>query len=349
MHPFNMLLFSFDFLLFLFVIILIYYFSPHRWRWAILLTASGFFYLSYSAIFFAILLLVIVVTYIIGIIMGRASEDRRKYLLIFGVFFNIALLLFYRVWAPLLADLPVFQQDALAAQALLMPIGLSFHALQAISYLIEAGRDRRLVERHPGIFALGILFFPRVLSGPIERPSVHDQFRTERTFDYHVVSSGMKTMAWGFFKKMVLADRMAPVVNQVFSDPTNQHGAALIFGMVIYSVVLYADFSGYSDIAVGAAQTFGIRLTQNFNHPYSARSISEYWQRWHISLSNWLRDYIFFPLRRFFVRRWGARLRFLPPYCRHSSQCSLAECGMVQVGPISCGEDCMVCIWSFSS
>lgn len=304
-----MSLFTFNFLFFLFATVLVYYLLPHRMRWAVLLIASAGFYVSYSVMFAVVLALVIVVNYFLGLWMDRGSESRKKVYLVTGVLFNVCLLFFYKFAAPALATLSFFQQDSLHADSLLMPIGLSFHTLQAVSYLVEVNRGSHAAERHAGFFALSILFFPRVLSGPIEKPSLLDQFKAEVSFDSEQVKAGMKTLAWGFFKKMFIADRLAPLVNQVFIDPTSQSGATLSLTMLIYAVVLYTDFSGYSDIAVGAAQVFGIRLIQNFDHPYSARSVSEFWQRWHISLSNWLRDYIFFPLRRYIMRNpWANRI-----------------------------------------
>lgn len=300
-----MSLFTFNFLFFLFATVLVYYLLPHRTRWAILLIASAGFYVSYSVVFAVVLALVIAVNYFLGLWMDRGSESRNKIYIVAGVLFNVSLLFFYKFVAPALATLSFFQQDSLHADSLLMPIGLSFHTLQAISYLVEVHRRSHAAERHAGFFALSILFFPRVLSGPIEKPSLLDQFKAEVSFDPEQVKVGMKTLAWGFFKKMFIADRLAPLVNQVFVDPTSQSGTTLSLTMLVYAVVLYTDFSGYSDIAVGAAQVFGIRLIQNFDHPYSARSVSEFWQRWHISLSNWLRDYVFFPLRRFIMRRKG--------------------------------------------
>ena len=303
-----MSLFTFNFLLFLFFVALVYYFSPHRYRWAILLLASGIFYLTYSRVFAMLLSAVILVNYFAGLKLGRLPENKRSGLLWVGIFFNIGLLLFYKFLGSWLGAIPFIHNDPFLTEFTLLPLGLSFHALQAVSYLVEVGRGNQESERHLGIFALSILFFPRVLSGPIERPTLLGQFKTEVKFDYRNVTEGMKTLAWGFFKKLVIADRLTALVNQTYSAPTEYSGVSLFYGTIAFALAIYADFSGYSDIAVGAAQVFGIKLTQNFNHPYSARSISEFWQRWHVSLSNWLRDYVFFPVRRFLLRnKWGRR------------------------------------------
>lgn len=312
-----MSLFTFNFLFFLFVTALVYFLSPPRARWAILLAASAGFYISYSALFACVLAIVIVVNYWLGILIER-GKSRTKSHLAAGIAFNIGLLIFYKFASPALESVPLLQNHPSYAAWLAMPIGLSFHTLQAVAYLVEVFRGGHPAERHAGVFALSILFFPRVLSGPIEKPSLLNQFKTEAPFDAEQARAGMKLMARGFFKKMFIADRLAPLVNQVFADPVGQSGATLSLAMLIYMIVLYTDFSGYSDIAVGTAQIFGIRLIQNFDHPYSARSFSEFWQRWHISLSNWLRDYVFFPLRRWILRsKWSARIPFaatvIPP------------------------------------
>ncbi|MBV6396599.1 MAG: hypothetical protein HFACDABA_02199 [Anaerolineales bacterium] len=312
-----MSLFTFNFLFFVLVTALVYFLAPPRRRWAILLIASAGFYISYSVFFAFVLAIVIVVNYWLGILIERGERNKKGYL-VAGVLFNVGLLALYKFAAPVLESAPFFQNHSSYAAWLAMPIGLSFHTLQAVAYLVEVFRDGHAAERHAGVFALSILFFPRVLSGPIEKPSLLDQFKAETPFDAGQARAGMKLMARGFFKKMFIAERLAPLVNQVFADPVGQSGATLSLTMLIYMIVLYTDFSGYSDIAVGTARIFGIRLIQNFDHPYSARSFSEFWQRWHISLSNWLRDYVFFPLRRWIMRsKWPARIPFaatvIPP------------------------------------
>lgn len=302
-----MSLYSIGFLAFLFCLLLAYYLLPHRFRWALLLLGSVFFYLTYSRVSAIMIGALILFNYLLGLRMERVPADKRGGLLWAGIIFDIGLLLLYKFFGPWLGSLPAFRGDPTLSQFALIPIGLSFHALQAVSYLVEVSRGNQAAERHAGIFALSILFFPRVLAGPIERPSVIGQFKSQVTFDYATVTEGMKILAWGFFKKMVVADRLVPMANMVYLEPREYSGVTLLYAVIVFAFAIYADFSGYSDIAVGAARMFGIKLTQNFSRPYSARSISEFWQRWHISLSNWLRDYIFFPLRRFLLRKWGGR------------------------------------------
>lgn len=307
----RMSLYSIGFLAFLFSVFFLYYVSPHRFRWAILLLGSVAFYLTYSRVSAVIIGAVILVNYLLGLRIEHTQADKRNILLWVGILFDIGLLLLYKFFGGQLGSLPLFRNDPLLLQFTLIPVGLSFHTLQAVSYLVEVSRGNQPAERHAGVFALTILFFPRVLAGPIERPATIKQFKEEVTFDYAGVTEGIKTMAWGFFKKMVIADRLLPIVNIVYLSPIEFSGASLLFAVIAFAFAIYADFSGYSDIAVGAARMFGIKLTQNFTHPYLARSISEFWQRWHISLSNWLRDYIFFPVRRFLLRKWGSKAPIL--------------------------------------
>ncbi|MBV6396601.1 MAG: hypothetical protein HFACDABA_02201 [Anaerolineales bacterium] len=312
-----MSLYTIGFVAFLFLVFILYYVSPHRLRWALLLLASVFFYLTYSWESAILIGTLILANYFLGLRLERLPADKRGGLLWAGIAFDLGLLLFYKFFGAWLGSLPLAQGNIILSEFFLTPIGLSFHALQAVSYLIEVGRGNQAAERHAGIFALSILFFPRVLAGPIERPAVIEQFKTPVAFDYETVTEGMKTLAWGFFKKMVIADRLIPMVNMVYLTPREYSGVTLFYTVIVFAFALYADFSGYSDIAVGAARMFGIKLTQNFSRPYAARSISEFWQRWHISLSNWLRDYIFFPVRRFLLRKWGRRAplaaTILPP------------------------------------
>ena len=251
-----MSLYTFGFLAFLFFVVFLYYISPHRFRWAILLIASGIFYLSYSQVSAIIIALVILVSYFIGLQLGRLPENKRGSVFWVGVLFNIGLLLFYKFAGQSLAVLPFFQQNPTLIEFTILPIGLSFHALQAVSYLVEVSRGNQPAERHMGIFALSILFFPRVLAGPIERPSLLGQFKTDIQFDYKGVTEGMKTLAWGFFKKMVIADRLIPVVNMVYIDPTAQSGVSLFYATLVFAFAIYADFSGYSDIALGCRTSF---------------------------------------------------------------------------------------------
>lgn len=187
--------------------------------------------------------------------------------------------------------------DPLPVLKIILPIGLSFHTFQAMAYTIEIYRGNQRAERHFGLYALYVMFYPQLVAGPIERPQnlIH-QFHDRHTFSYPEVTDGLRLMLWGFFKKIVIADRLAVLVNQVYNHPAQYKGAALLLATYAFAFQIYCDFSGYSDIALGAAQVMGFRLMKNFDRPYHAQSISEFWSRWHISLSTWFRDYLYIPL-----------------------------------------------------
>lgn len=186
-------------------------------------------------------------------------------------------------------DVPYFK--------LLLPVGISFYTFQTLSYTIDVYRGKKDPEKHFGIFALYVSFFPQLVAGPIERSTrLLPQFYKKHEFDYDRVIDGLKLMLWGFFKKIVIADRLSMLVNTVYNDPTNYHGFPFILATVFFAFQIYCDFSGYSDIAIGSAQVLGFNLTDNFKRPYFSKSIAEFWKRWHISLSTWFRDYLYIPL-----------------------------------------------------
>ncbi|MEO6150246.1 MAG: MBOAT family O-acyltransferase, partial [Mucilaginibacter sp.] len=179
----------------------------------------------------------------------------------------------------------------------ILPIGLSFHTFQAMSYTIEVYRGKQAAERHFGIYALYVMFYPQLVAGPIERPqNLLHQFREHHRLNKEEVKAGLLQMAFGLFKKVVIADRLALAVDHGFTNYQSQSGLSLFIAAVFYSFQIYCDFSGYSDIAIGAARCMGFKLMTNFNAPYFARSVTEFWKRWHISLSTWFKDYLYFPL-----------------------------------------------------
>jgi D-alanyl-lipoteichoic acid acyltransferase DltB (MBOAT superfamily) len=181
--------------------------------------------------------------------------------------------------------------------SILLPIGLSFHTFQAMSYTIEVYRGNQKAERHFGIYSLYVMFYPQLVAGPIERPqNLLFQFHKNHEFSFENLKEGLKQMLWGFFKKIVIADRLALVVKVAYSHPHNFSGPALTVATIFFAFQIYCDFSGYSDIAIGAARVMGFHLMKNFNRPYASRTISEFWTRWHISLSTWFKDYLYIPL-----------------------------------------------------
>lgn len=297
-----MLFNSFHFLLFFPVVTTLYFLLPHRFRWGLLLAASCYFYMAFIPIYILILFVTITVDYFAGIGLEATQGNKKKWILLASIVANVGMLGFFKYFN--------FANENIAALAnlidwnypienlsIILPIGLSFHTFQSLSYTIEVYRGYQKAERHYGYLALYVLFYPQLVAGPIERPqNILHQLHEEHRFEYQRVTDGLKWMAWGMFKKVVIADRMALFVNPIYDSPTGHAGPALVFATIAFAIQIYCDFSGYSDIAFGSAQVMGIRLMKNFQHPYFAKSISEFWRRWHISLSTWFRDYVYIPL-----------------------------------------------------
>ena len=302
---------SFEFDLFFPIVTIGYFALPHRFRWIWLLLASCVFYMAFIPRYILILFAVIAVDYSAGRLIERSSGQQRKVWLVLSLIANISILAFFKYFnfmADNVAALATFIRGGPPPDLrleIILPIGLSFHTFQSMSYTIEVYRGKQKAEQHLGIFALYVLFYPQLVAGPIERPqNVLWQFRQEHKFDYQRVTDGLKLMTWGMFKKVVIADRLAVWVNDIYGWPYNYWGLPLILATVAFAYQIYCDFSGYSDIALGSAQVMGFKLMRNFRQPYYAKSISDFWSRWHISLSTWFRDYLFIPLRGRSNSRW---------------------------------------------
>lgn len=297
-----MLFNSVEFLLFFPIVTTLYFVFPNRWRWLLLFVASCIFYMAWIPIYVTILFLIIIVDYFAAIQIENASGQKRKLFLSISVFANVSLLAVFKYYDFLCAnitDLLQFLQIAwkFPPLNLILPIGLSFHTFQALAYTMEVYRGKQKAEKHLGIYALYVMFYPQLVAGPIERPQnlIH-QFKEEHAFVPERVASGLRLMLWGFFKKVVIADRLAILVNQVYNHPHDYSGLPLVLATYCFAYQIYCDFSGYSDIAIGAARVMGIDLMKNFNSPYAAKSIQDFWHRWHISLSTWFRDYLYIPM-----------------------------------------------------
>jgi D-alanyl-lipoteichoic acid acyltransferase DltB (MBOAT superfamily) len=296
-----MLFNSFAFLVFFPVVTVLYYVLPHRFRWLHLLVASCVFYMAFIPAYLLILAFTIGIDYVAGILIENAHGQRRRLYLGLSLAANLGVLAvfkYYNFFATSLNGLWPGSDDASwPLLHLVLPIGLSFHTFQAMSYTIEVCRGRYPAERHFGMYALYVMFYPQLVAGPIERPqNVLPQLHEPKTFSYDNVASGLRLMAWGLFKKVVIADRLAHLVNHVYNTPQNFRGLPLVLATVFFSIQIYCDFSGYSDLALGTARVMGFRLMKNFDRPYFARSIADFWRRWHISLSTWFRDYLYLPL-----------------------------------------------------
>lgn len=311
-----MLFNSFAFFLFFPVVTGLYFLLPHRWRWFLLLTASCAFYMYFIPKYILILGFTIVIDYIAGILIERAEGRRRKLFLGWSLVANVGVLALFKYFNFLnenLFSLAAFLGWGYSIQSLslILPVGLSFHTFQAMSYTIEVYRGRQKAERHFGIYALYVMFYPQLVAGPIERPqNLLHQFYDRHYFDYQRVTSGLKLMAWGLFKKVVVADRLAVFVNNVYADPSQFHGPVLALGTVFFAFQIFCDFSGYSDIAIGSARVMGFKLMRNFDSPYQAQGMSEFWRRWHISLSTWFKDYLYISIggNRVSAPRWYANI-----------------------------------------
>jgi len=312
------------FLFFFAIVTALFFAIPYRFRWALLLIASYIFYMSSKPIYIVLIIVLTMTSYYAGLQMGRLeTKSKRRKFLIFAVLVNLGLLFVFKYYDFLNHSLyGVFNWNHLSYEVpslrLVLPIGVSFYTFKSLSYAIDVYRGDKRPEKHIGYFALFLAFFPQLLAGPIERaarflPQLRDKF----DFDSERVAHGLKLMLWGFFQKMVIADNLAVFVDSVYSSPAQYQGFTLLAAAVFYSFQIYCDFSGYSDIAIGAAQVMGFTTMVNFERPYFSKSLPEFWRRWHISLSSWFRDYLYIPLggNRVPVPRWYFNLFFVLLIC----------------------------------
>ena len=307
-----MVFYSLEFFFFLPLVFLIHYYSGDRARRLVLLLASICFYAAFKLPhLLAALALVVIVTYAVGLRIGPDSErGSRKAFFLFGICANLLVLVAIKYLPVIINGINALTSlfpggMPLPARPVLVSIGVSYFVFQAISYLIDVYLEIQEPERDFGEFALYLSFFPKLLQGPIERASdLLPQLHAPYEFRYDVVRSGLFLFTWGMFKKLVVADRLALYVDMVYADVHGNSGTALLLGTYLYAFQLYFDFSGYTDMALGAGRLFNISLTQNFNSPYLATSVADFWRRWHISFSRWILDYIFKPLQMHF-RNWG--------------------------------------------
>jgi D-alanyl-lipoteichoic acid acyltransferase DltB (MBOAT superfamily) len=306
-----MLFNSIPFLIFFPVVTLLFFLLPHAMRWVLLLAASCFFYMFFKPEYILILLFTIIIDYYAGILLENEPDKvRRKKFLILSLVANIGVLAVFKYYNFIngnitgVASLLGFRNPSPDLN-MLLPIGLSFHTFQAMSYTIEVYRGHQKAERHFGIYALYVMFYPQLVAGPIERPqNVLHQFYVRQEFNYHNAVHGLNLIVYGLFKKIVVADRLSEYVNQVYGHVENASSLSATLAVCFFSIQIYCDFSGYSDIALGTARFMGFDLMTNFKRPYLAATISEFWSRWHISLSTWFRDYLYIPLGGSRVGKW---------------------------------------------
>src|SRR5687768_3428450 len=296
-----MLFNSFEFLIFFPVVTILYFLIPHKWRWLHLLIASCIFYMAFIPVYILILVFTIVIDYFAGIYIEKAEGRRRRFFLVLSIVANLGTLAVFKYYNFFIDNVNelfgLSESDQLPFLNIILPIGLSFHTFQAMSYTIEVYKRNQKAERHLGIYPLYVMFYPQLVSGPIERPqNLLWQLREKHKLEINWIYEGLKSMLCGLLKKVLIADRLALYVNQVYAEPGNFSGSNLILATIFFSIQIYCDFSGYSDMAIGSAKVMGIKLMVNFNRPYFARNIQEFWKRWHISLSTWFRDYVYISL-----------------------------------------------------
>lgn len=305
-----MLFNSFEFLLFLPATVVLYYLLPWRWRWLMLLFASYLFYASWDAKYLLLILVTTVTTYFAGGQMARQKDKKAKEpWLWFSLLVNLGLL-FYFKYANFTLDsiqqvVDLFGLKVHAPELkVLLPVGISFYTFQSLSYTLDIYFGRTKHEKHFGIYALYVAFFPQLVMGPIERSNkLLPQLKKEHHLEYDRFVQGLCKIAYGFFKKLVVADRLKLYVDEVHftgmtgvDGPLAVDGVAAFIGAFFFAIQMYCDFSGYSDIAIGSARLMGVELMENFKKPFLARNISDFWVRWHISLTTWFMDYLFVPM-----------------------------------------------------
>ena len=306
-----MLFNSLSFGVFLIIVFILYYLVPHKYRWCFLLIASYAFYMNLHISYGLLLFMATALTYLMALAFEKAASTRAKRLcLLSGIVPLVLVLLFFKTAGPVIDRLnTLIDAGRLDMQpitvSILLPAGVSFYFFQSMGYLIDVYRGKIRAERHFGYYALFVSFFPQLLAGPIGRAdSLLPQYKKDRPFVYENVTYGLKLMTWGYFKKLVIADVFAGVVNNVYDHAQSYVGLVFIVVTVMFAIEIYCDFSGYSDIAIGCARLFGIDLMTNFKSPYFSFSVKEFWSRWHISLSTWFRDYVYIPLGGNRVSKW---------------------------------------------
>lgn len=302
-----MLFDSLEFLLFLPAIIVLYYLLPHKVRWVFLLVASYFFYASWKIEFLTLIIYSTVVDYFISIKIDKTADKlKRKIYLWISLVSNFGVLFLFKYFNFFIGSRNFFRDFAgqhpkvdlvTTVFEYGVPVGISFYTFQTVSYTLDVYYGKIKPEKNIGKFALFVSYFPQLVAGPIERFSnLHKQIFAHHKLTYQNLSHGFRLVVYGLFVKMVIADNLAPIVDLVFSNPLAYSQLDNTIGLLFFSIQIYADFNGYSLIAIGVAKIMGVNLMDNFKTPYFSTSIKEFWNRWHISLSTWFRDYLYIPL-----------------------------------------------------
>lgn len=298
-----MLFNSFAYLLFFPLVVVAYFVVSHKYRWLFLLLASYYFYMNWQPIYALLIFASTLITYGAAYWVGQTDKvTKKKFLLYTSLFINFGILFafkYYDFFNNAVFDVLNFMgiRMKLPDFDLLLPVGISFYTFQAVGYTVDVYRGEIAPEKHFGRYALFVSFFPQLVAGPIERASnLLPQFSRVVKFDYQKAVSGMKLIIWGYFMKVVVADRLSIYVNAVYNNPEQHGGATLMVATIFFAFQIYCDFGGYSNIAIGCAKVMGFDLMTNFSRPYFAQTTAEFWRRWHISLSTWFKDYVYIPL-----------------------------------------------------
>lgn len=307
-----MLFNSIQFLVFFPLTLLLFYLLPVRYRWLLLLVSSVYFYMAWKPEYILLLLAVCLVNFIGAVSIERSdSVVRRKAILWVTLGVDLATLFMFKYYGFFAENLGALLYECgitweSPAVRLLLPMGISFYTFQIMGYVVDVYRNELKAERNFGFFTLFVTFFPQLVAGPIERAgNLIAQLKDLRNkIDANAVATGFSMMCLGFFKKLVIADRLSMYVDKVYIYPEGFEGIQVLLATLFFSIQIYCDFSGYTDIAIGCALLMGVRLMDNFKTPYLSASVSEFWSRWHISLSSWFRDYLYIPLGGNRVVKW---------------------------------------------
>lgn len=295
---------SLTFLAFLAIVIIVNYCLPQKYRWIFLLAASYYFYLNWQPVYAILLIVTTAITYVSALLMSKTGESnpKRKLICWIGCLLPLGALAIFKYYDFVTDNIAALLQFlhlniSLPKMQLLLPIGISFYTFSAIGYLIDIYKYKYSPEKNFGIFALFIAFFAQITSGPIPRgDQLIPQLRYPDNLSYDNVMRGFRTMLWGFFMKLCVADRLSVYVDTIYGNISAHNGGSILLASILYTIQIYCDFAGYSFIAIGAARMLGLKLIENFRRPYLATNIKDFWSRWHISLSTWFRDYVYIPL-----------------------------------------------------
>ena len=294
---------SLIFLIFLPIVLLLYWLLPNRFRWVLLLLASYYFYMSWNPWLIFLILAITLVSYLSGLFISKSEKKAvKKTWLIISIVISVGSLIFFKYFNFLLQNAINFLNlftlhiESVALN-IILPIGISFYTFQTLSYVIDIYKGKTEAEKHLGYYALYVCYFPQLVAGPIERPKdLIPQLKAEHKFDKDEFLTGLRIFLVGFFYKCAVADVIGIFVNNVFNDIGNSTTVSIFLAGFLFSVQMYCDFAGYSEIATGSARMMGIKLSRNFNRPYMSKSYSDFFRRWHMTLTSWFTTYIYIPL-----------------------------------------------------